>query len=142
MPSDKTMKKAKKAAEDDMLEPMPPETDSDMPEAMEEGMKEGMEEGMEAGMDMADDAADMEAMDDDTPMASAEDTIQGALDEGITSAADMMQKLQDAGFEVVKAGGMDPMGDLPPPPTAAPESAGGLRDQVRGAAARALRGMA
>ena len=134
MPSKETMKKAKKAAEDDMLEPMPPETEGDMPEAMEEGMEEGM--------DMADDAADMDAMDDETPMASAEDTIQGALDEGISSAADMMQKLQDAGFEVVKAGGMDPMGDLPAPPTGAPETAGGLRDQVRGAAARALRGMA
>ena len=127
MPSKETMKKAKKAAEEDMLEPMPPETEGDMPEAMEEGMEEG---------------ADMEAMDEEAPMASAEDTIQGALDEGITSAADMMQKLQDAGFEVVKAGGMDPMGDLPPPPTGAPESAGGLREQVRGAAARALRGMA
>ncbi len=135
MPSKETMKKAKKAAEEDMLEPMPPETEGDMPEAMEEGMEAGMDEGMEEG-------ADMEAMDEEAPMASAEDTIQGALDEGITSAADMMQKLQDAGFEVVKAGGMDPMGDLPPPPTGAPESAGGLREQVRGAAARALRGMA
>ena len=134
MPSEKTMKKAKKAAEEDTLESMPPEGDSDMPEEMEEGMDEGM--------DMADDAPDMGAMDEEAPMASPEDTIQGALDEGITSAADMMQKLQDAGFEVVPAGGMDPMGDLPPPPTGAPESAGGLRDQVRGAAARALRGMA
>ena len=131
MPSDKTMKKAKKAADDEMLESMPPEEGAEM------------EEGMDAEpMDMDAEPADMGAMDDASPMGSPEDAIQGALDEGVTSASDMMEKLLDAGFEVVAAGSADPMGDLPEPPTGAPESAGGLRDQVRGAAARALRGMA
>jgi hypothetical protein len=128
MPDKKSLDKAKSAADEEVLEPMPPEAD----EGGEEMALEPMEE----------EAPILEEEAEASPMASPEDAIQGALDEGITNASDMIQKLQDAGFEVVPAGSADPMGDLPPPPTGAPDSAGGLRDQVRGAAARALRGMA
>ena len=131
MPDKKTLEKAKKAgeeSEDEMLEAMPPEEDSEMGDDM------GMEpEPMEMGMEGEEGAP---------PMASPEDAIQGALDEGVTSAVDMIEKLQAAGFEVVASAGPDPMDELPPPPTGMPDTQGGLRDQVRTAASRALGGMA
>ena len=131
MPDKKTLEKAKKAgkeSEDEMLEAMPPEDDAEMGDDM------GMEpEPMEMGMEGEEGAP---------PMASPEEAIQGALDEGVTSAVDMIEKLQDAGFEVVASGGAEPMDELPPPPTGMPDTQGGLRDQVRTAASRALGGMA
>ena len=118
MPDKKTLEKAKKAGEEpeeEMLEGMPPEEDAEM---------------------------GMEGDEGPPPMASPEDAIQGALDEGVTTAADMIEKLQAAGFEVVESAGPDPMEELPPPPTGMPDTQGGLREQVRTAASRALGGMA
>ena len=133
MPDKKTLKKAKKAGEEpeeEMLEGMPPEEDAEMGDDMEMGMEpDPMEMGMEGD-------------EGPPPMASPEDAIQGALDEGVTTAADMIEKLQAAGFEVVESAGPDPMEELPPPPTGMPDTQGGLREQVRTAASRALGGMA
>tara|TARA_R110000744_G_scaffold149849_4_gene263030 strand:+ start:191 stop:571 length:381 start_codon:yes stop_codon:yes gene_type:complete len=126
MPDKKTLEKAKKAgeeSEEEYPEGMPPQD----PFSMDADMGDDM--GMEAeGMD---------------PAGGPEEALQSALDNGVSSAQDLMSMLSDAGFEVVPVGGMDDggMGELPPPPTGAPDTAGGLRDQVRGAAARALGGM-
>tara|TARA_R110002020_G_scaffold3690_2_gene16357 strand:+ start:7732 stop:8136 length:405 start_codon:yes stop_codon:yes gene_type:complete len=134
MPDKKTLEKAKKAgeeSEDEMQEAMPPE----------EEMPMGDDMGAEMGADMGDDMGmEAEGMD---PAGGPEEALQSALDNGVSNAQDLMSMLSDAGFEVVPVGGMDDggMGELPPPPTGAPDTAGGLRDQVRGAAARALGGM-
>ena len=134
MPDKKTLEKAKKAgeeSEEEYPEGMPPQD----PFSMDADMGDDM------GSDMGDDM-DMEA-EGMEPAGGPEEALQSALDNGVSNAQDLMSMLSDAGFEVVPVGGMDDggMGELPPPPTGAPDTAGGLRDQVRGAAARALGGM-
>lgn len=134
MPDKKTLNKAKKAGKEEAEapeeagpsvedapldlaeEPMPAEG---MPgEAMLEGPV-GEEPMMEAG-------------------GSPVDAIQAALDEGVTSADELMTRLMDAGFEVVPAAGAGPLEEGPEAPMGLPDTAGDLRAQVRGAAARAL----
>ena len=69
------------------------------------------------------------------------DALQSALDAGVATGDELMSSLMAAGFEVVPVEAemeADMGADIPAPPMGAPETAGGLRAQVRGAAARAL----
>tara|TARA_R110002012_G_scaffold232443_4_gene405235 strand:- start:2142 stop:2540 length:399 start_codon:yes stop_codon:yes gene_type:complete len=132
MPDKKTLDKAKKAG-------AAPEEEMDAMADME-----GMDESMDEGMEMAEGDMTEDPMVDDMPApgGDAAGAVQAALDEGVSSAEEMMSRLMDAGFEIVPAaGGMAE--EMPmEPPMGAPETAGDLRDRVRGAAARALGGMA
>lgn len=138
MPDKKTLDKAKKAsamgagagAMDKMDDMEGMEGEERMAEAMEDEDKgmPGVESEMDEGMTEPRDAAG---------------AVQMALDDGVKTAEDMMAKLMDAGYEIVPTSGAEleePMADEPP--MGAPMTAGDLRDRVRGAAARALGGMA
>ncbi|HIA01713.1 MAG TPA: hypothetical protein EYN66_07350 [Myxococcales bacterium] len=130
MPDKKTLDKAKKATEEEDEDFIP---EMEGPPEMEE----------EPGMDMA---AEEPMMEEEPLMGggSPVDALQSALDAGVATGDELMSSLMDAGFEVVPVGGAEAemeadMGaDIPAPPMGAPETAGGLRAQVRGAAARAL----
>tara|TARA_Y100001963_G_scaffold147883_1_gene224794 strand:- start:153 stop:551 length:399 start_codon:yes stop_codon:yes gene_type:complete len=132
MPDKKTLDKAKKAAD-----------------APEEGLDAVAEAGdmgeIEGEMDLAEDLGADEMAEADMGMEAeaggAAGAVQAALDEGVTSAEEMISKLMDAGFEIVPAAGAE-MPEPIEPPMGAPATAGDLRERVRGAAARALGGMA
>ena len=139
MPDKKTLDKAKKAsamgggaAAMDKMDDM-----DDMEE--KEGMAEDMTEA-EMAKDEMDEGMGMDAGEEPRDAAGA---VQMALDDGVKSAEEMMAKLMEAGFEIVPTSGAD-MGEPMPaePPMGSPMTAGDLRERVRGAAARALGGMA
>lgn len=138
MPDKKTLDKAKKAgamgagaeAMDEMADMEGMEGEERMADDMVESemAKEEMDEGM--GMDAGEEPRD------------AAGAVQMALDEGVSSAEEMMAKLMEAGYEIVPTSGAGMEEPMPAePPMGAPMTAGDLRDRVRGAAARALGGM-